>query len=52
VAHGEGFSLEDIATEVQIWHGEDDRGDPVAMARSQERRIPARAHATWRMAVT
>ena len=40
VAHGEGFSLEDIATEVQIWHGEDDRSDPVAMARSQERRIP------------
>jgi pimeloyl-ACP methyl ester carboxylesterase len=40
VAHGEGFELEDIATEVQIWHGEDDRSDPVAMARSQERRIP------------
>jgi len=40
VAHGEGFALEDIATEVQIWHGEDDRSDPVAMARSQERRIP------------
>lgn len=40
VAGGEGFALEDIATDVQIWHGEDDRSDPVAMARSQERRIP------------
>jgi pimeloyl-ACP methyl ester carboxylesterase len=40
VAHGEGFALEDIATEVQIWHGEDDRSDPVAIARSLERRIP------------
>ena len=40
IARGEGFAPEDIATEVQIWHGEDDRSDPVAMARSQERRIP------------
>ena len=45
VARGEGFRLEDIATEVQIWHGELDQSDPIAMARSQERRIPrARAH--------
>lgn len=40
IAHGEGFLPEDIAADVQIWHGEDDRTDPVAMARSLERRIP------------
>lgn len=45
VARGEGFTLEQIAGEVSIWHGELDRSDPVAMARSQERRIPrASAH--------
>ena len=52
VAHGEGFSLEDIATEVQIWHGGDDRSDPVAIARSLQRRIPRASARTWRTAVT
>ncbi len=32
VARGEGFRLEDIQTEVPIWHGEQDRNDPVEMA--------------------
>lgn len=40
VARGEGFRLEDIKLEVLIWHGEQDRNDPVAMARAQERRLP------------
>jgi pimeloyl-ACP methyl ester carboxylesterase len=40
VARGEGFRLDDIETEVVIWHGEQDRNDPVAMARAQERRLP------------
>jgi pimeloyl-ACP methyl ester carboxylesterase len=40
VARGEGFRLEDIQPEVLIWHGEQDRNDPVAMARAQERRLP------------
>jgi pimeloyl-ACP methyl ester carboxylesterase len=40
VARGEGFRLEDIKTEVLIWHGEHDRNDPVSMARAQERRLP------------
>ena len=40
VARGDGFELEQIAAPVQIWHGELDDGEPVAMARSQERRIP------------
>jgi pimeloyl-ACP methyl ester carboxylesterase len=40
VARGDGFVLEQIAAPVQIWHGELDDGEPVAMARSQERRIP------------
>jgi pimeloyl-ACP methyl ester carboxylesterase len=39
VARGDGFVLEQIAAPVQIWHGELDNGEPVAMARSQERRI-------------
>jgi pimeloyl-ACP methyl ester carboxylesterase len=42
VARGEGFGLQDIRTEVLIWHGEHDRNDPVAMARRQEGRL---AHA-------
>lgn len=40
VARGEGFRLEDIRTEVLIWHGEIDRNDAVAMAYAQERRLP------------
>lgn len=40
VARGEGFRLEDIQTEVLIWHGEQDRNDPIEMARAQERRLP------------
>jgi len=40
VARGEGFRLENIETEVLIWHGEQDRNDPVEMARAQERRLP------------
>lgn len=40
VAHGDGFRLEDITTDVQIWHGKLDTSDPPATARSQERRIP------------
>lgn len=40
VARGEGFRLEDIQPEVLIWHGEQDRNDPVAMARAQEQRLP------------
>jgi pimeloyl-ACP methyl ester carboxylesterase len=40
VARGEGFRLEDISADVMIWHGEQDRNDPVAMARAQERRLP------------
>jgi pimeloyl-ACP methyl ester carboxylesterase len=40
VARGEGFQLEDIQPEVLIWHGEQDRNDPVAMARVQEQRLP------------
>lgn len=40
VARGEGFQLEDIEQEVLIWHGEQDRNDPVAMARAQEQRLP------------
>jgi pimeloyl-ACP methyl ester carboxylesterase len=40
VAREEGFRLQDIQTEVLIWHGERDRNDPVAMARLQERRLP------------
>jgi pimeloyl-ACP methyl ester carboxylesterase len=39
VARGEGFRLEEIETEVLIWHGEHDHNDPVAMARAQERRL-------------
>jgi hypothetical protein len=35
VARGEGFQLEDISTEVILWHGEQDRNDPIAMARAQ-----------------
>jgi pimeloyl-ACP methyl ester carboxylesterase len=46
VARGDGFVLEQIAAPVQIWHGELDNGEPVAMARSQERRIP-NASATY-----
>jgi pimeloyl-ACP methyl ester carboxylesterase len=45
VARGEGFALEDVRAEVIIWHGEQDRSDPVAMARAQEQRLPRlRAH--------
>lgn len=45
VARGEGFGLEQIGTEVLIWHGAQDRNDPVAMARLQEQRLPrATAH--------
>lgn len=45
VARGEGFRLEDIQPEVHIWHGEQDRNDPVAMAHAQEQRLPhVRAH--------
>jgi pimeloyl-ACP methyl ester carboxylesterase len=40
VARGEGFRLEDIQPEVLIWHGEQDRNDPVAMGRAQEQRLP------------
>jgi pimeloyl-ACP methyl ester carboxylesterase len=40
VARGEGFGLQDIQTEVLLWHGERDRNDPVAMARLQEQRLP------------
>jgi len=40
VARGEGFHLEDIQPEILIWHGEQDRNDPVEMARAQERRLP------------
>jgi pimeloyl-ACP methyl ester carboxylesterase len=40
VARGEGFRLEDIQPEVLIWHGDQDRNDPVAMAHAQERRLP------------
>jgi pimeloyl-ACP methyl ester carboxylesterase len=40
VARREGFRLEDIETEVLIWHGEQDRNDPIEMARAQERRLP------------
>lgn len=40
VARGEGFRLDDIRAEVVIWHGEQDRNDPVEMARVQERRLP------------
>jgi fermentation-respiration switch protein FrsA (DUF1100 family) len=40
VARGEGFGLQDIGTEVLIWHGGRDRNDPVAMARLQERQLP------------
>jgi pimeloyl-ACP methyl ester carboxylesterase len=39
VARGDGFTLEQIAAPVQIWHGELDGGEPVAMAYSQERRL-------------
>ena len=39
VARGEGYRLEDIRAAVVIWHGEEDRNDPVAMARAQERRL-------------
>jgi pimeloyl-ACP methyl ester carboxylesterase len=45
VARGEGFRLEDITIDVQIWQGELDQGVPPAIGRSQERRIPrASAH--------
>jgi hypothetical protein len=37
MARGEVFRLEDIKVEVRIWHGEQDRNDPAAMARAQER---------------
>ena len=40
VARGEGFRLEEIQPEVLIWHGDQDRNDPVAMAHAQERRLP------------
>jgi pimeloyl-ACP methyl ester carboxylesterase len=40
VARGEGFGLQDIQTEVLIWHGGRDRNDPVAMARLQAQRLP------------
>ncbi|HEY1774825.1 MAG TPA: alpha/beta hydrolase [Solirubrobacteraceae bacterium] len=40
VARRDGFGLEEITSPVQIWHGELDDGEPVAMARSQARRIP------------
>lgn len=40
VARGEGFTLEAIETPVILWHGEQDRNDPVAMARHQEQRLP------------
>jgi hypothetical protein len=33
VARREGFGLQDIRTEVLLWHGERGRNDPVAMAR-------------------
>lgn len=45
VARGEGFRLEEIRPEVLIWHGEQDRNDPVAMAHAQEQRLRhVRAH--------
>ena len=45
VARGEGFRLEHIQPEVLIWHGEQDRNDPVDMAHVQEQRLPhVRAH--------
>jgi pimeloyl-ACP methyl ester carboxylesterase len=45
VARGEGYALGDIHCDVVIWHGTEDRNDPVAMAREQERRLPrVRAH--------
>jgi pimeloyl-ACP methyl ester carboxylesterase len=40
VARDEGFALEELTAEVAIWHGEEDRNDPVAMALDQERRLP------------
>lgn len=40
MARGEGFRLEEIQPEVLIWHGDQDRNDPVAMAHAQERRLP------------
>jgi len=40
VARGEGVPLEQVSPEVLIWHGEEDRSVPVAMARDQERRLP------------
>ena len=40
VARGEGYSLTDIKTDVLIWHGEQDRNDPVTMARHQEQLLP------------
>jgi pimeloyl-ACP methyl ester carboxylesterase len=40
VARGDGFRLEEIQSPVLIWHGEQDRNDPVTMAHAQERRLP------------
>ena len=38
-----GFRLEDIATPVDIWHGNDDRNVPISHGRLQANRIP-RSH--------
>jgi pimeloyl-ACP methyl ester carboxylesterase len=35
-----GFALEDIRAEVHVWHGEEDRSTPAAMARYVAGRIP------------
>jgi pimeloyl-ACP methyl ester carboxylesterase len=39
VARGESYRLDDIRPQVVIWHRDQDRNDPVAMARAQERRL-------------
>ena len=45
-SHPWGFRLEDITTEIHLWHGEEDASTPIAMARYMASAI-SNCHATF-----